>query len=343
MPETVFITGVSGYIALNVALQLSEKGYHIVGTVRTKDKGEYLVRQLGADKFSYEIVTDLDKENCFDEALAAHPEVTVVLHIASPCFFTTTDAERDILKPAIEGTKNILSGILRKAPQVRRVVHTSSDSAIMSFKEEHVPTKTFDETTWNENTYEDSLVSPFEAYYGSKALGEKYAWKFVKENPVNFTLATICPSYVFGPQPFDEPFGGKSFVNASNEEILGLLSLKSEEEFEDLTGGYIYCRDIARAHIEAFERDDLVGKRLLVTNGSFGSQYILDLIHKMFPQLASSVIKGPNPGQGKEVMASKLAKVDNSRTRKLLTWGFKDLEDIVKETVQQFLNNTQSS
>lgn len=342
MPETVFITGASGYIAQNIAVQLAAKGYNIVGTVRTTAKGEYLVQQLGGDKFSYEIVTDLDKENCFDEAVAAHPEISVVLHVASPCFFTTTDAERDILKPAIAGTKNILSAILKHAPQVRRVVHTSSDSAVMSFKEEHDASHSVDETSWNEISYQDCLVSPVEAYYGSKAIAEKYAWTFVKENPVNFKLSTVCPSYVFGPQPFEDPIGGKSFVNVSNEEILGLLDYKSEDEFQDLTGGYIYSKDIARAHVEAFERDDLAGKRLLVSSGSFGTQYILDIVHEKFPQLAAKVIKGPNPGEGKQELPTKLAAVNNAKTRALLGWEFKTLEDIVEETVQQYLENTQA-
>lgn len=82
--STVLVTGASGYIAAHVASQLLERGFTVRGTVRTKAKGEYLVKKLNNDKFSYVVVEDVEKEDGFDEAVKG---VDAVAHIASPFHF----------------------------------------------------------------------------------------------------------------------------------------------------------------------------------------------------------------------------------------------------------------
>lgn len=62
--STVLVTGASGFIAAHVVEHLLNAGFNVRGTVRSKDKGEYLVNlfknQSGA-KFDYVIVDDITK------------------------------------------------------------------------------------------------------------------------------------------------------------------------------------------------------------------------------------------------------------------------------------------
>jgi nucleoside-diphosphate-sugar epimerase len=60
---------------------LLQRGYHVLGTVRSDEKGNYL-RKLYKDdpRFSYTIVTDLETPDGFDESVK---DVEGVLHVVS--------------------------------------------------------------------------------------------------------------------------------------------------------------------------------------------------------------------------------------------------------------------
>lgn len=64
-PSKVLVTGNSGFIAMWVARKLLEEGYAVRGTVRSKEKGEYIVgvfKELGLEKnFEYVLVEDISK------------------------------------------------------------------------------------------------------------------------------------------------------------------------------------------------------------------------------------------------------------------------------------------
>jgi nucleoside-diphosphate-sugar epimerase len=54
-----------------------------------------------------------------------------VIHTASPFHTNFTDPQTEILTPAIDGTVNILKAIAKFAPNVKRVVITSSFAAMI--------------------------------------------------------------------------------------------------------------------------------------------------------------------------------------------------------------------
>ncbi|RLV92535.1 putative NADPH-dependent methylglyoxal reductase GRP2 [Spathaspora sp. JA1] len=332
----VFISGASGFIAQHIIKLLLARNYEIIGTVRTKAKGELLKSCLApGDKFTYEIVTDISHPGAFNDALAKHTGITYVFHAASPCFFETSDPENDILIPAIKGTENMLQAIAKYQPDVKRVVLTSSDAAIYSNEDELNPKLSFNESNWNNTKYKDALNDGVTAYYCAKALAEKYAWEFMLKNIPNFGLVVINPVYVFGPQAYAVPEN----LNASNELFTKLLSLGPNEKFDNEMGGFIDVRDIAKAHVFAIDSKEAVGRRLLVSNGQYSAQMILDIINKHYPQL--QLPKG-NEGMG-QYDSMKLAHVDNSSTRKLVNWNFNSLENIVVDTIDQLLANRKSS
>lgn len=333
MTATVFITGSSGFIAQNIVKLLILKGYNIVGTVRSVEKGEILKKSLGSDKFNYEIVPDIGTEGAFDLVLQNHPEITILLHTASPFFYDTTDPERDLIVPAIRGTSNILNAIKRYGPQIERVVITSSDAAIYSAEDEQNSDLSFDETKWNGISYEDATKDPISAYYGAKSFAERTAWDFMEKNKPNFKLTSVNPVYVFGPQAFESEVKDK--LNTSNELINSLIKLGPNNSFENDKGGFVDVRDVAKAHILAFEEENTIGKRLFMTNGQFSTQTILDILNKHFPELKDKIPIG-NPGTGTQDILT-LSKADNNVTKDILNISFTSLNDTVVDTARQIL------
>jgi nucleoside-diphosphate-sugar epimerase len=66
------VTGASGYIASWITLYLLEAGFAVRGTTRTAAKGQWMKDMYaarGLDKFEYAVVSDLENEGAFDEAV----------------------------------------------------------------------------------------------------------------------------------------------------------------------------------------------------------------------------------------------------------------------------------
>ena len=151
MAATVFVSGASGFIAQHVIKQLLEKGYIVVGSVRSESKGEILKKNFATDEFSYEIVEDLETVGAFDSALKKHPDVTIFIHTASPVAFQVNDNEKDIIIPAINGTVNVLQAIKSSAPKVEKVIITSSIVTQLQIDD---LSQTATEDTWSDISYD---------------------------------------------------------------------------------------------------------------------------------------------------------------------------------------------
>lgn len=120
------VTGASGFLATKIILILLDRGYQVVGALRSSEKAEAW-RQLypqhsGKDQIEFSIVPDMQQDGAYDDAVQG---VDVVFHTASPFFFTFKDNEKEMLIPARKGALSVLESAL-KAPQVQRVVFTSS-------------------------------------------------------------------------------------------------------------------------------------------------------------------------------------------------------------------------
>ena len=93
-------------------------------------------------------------------------------------------------------------------------------------------------------------------------------------------------------------------------------------------------RDVAKAHLVAFEKD-LKNERLLLSSEKFTGQDLLDVLNSSFESLKNKLPIG-NPGTGKE-QAKKTALADNSKTREILGFPLIDLKTSVVDTVAQIL------
>lgn len=323
---TVFVSGANGYIAQHVIVQLIAKGYDVIGSIRSEEKGEKLKKNLNSSKFTYVIIPDIIKEDAFDEVLKANPQITAFLHTASPVVFDVDDFEQDVIIPALKGTVNVMNSIKKFAPQITRFVYTSSFAAITSL--EHTKDTVITEDTWNKIA-RDGGVEPMLAYRVSKTFAEKSVWDFYEKEKPNFTFNVVNPTMVFGPQAFDSEVKGT--LNFSAEIINKILKLKPEDEVPEFRGGFIDVRDIAKAHLFALETEK-TSLRLLCVEERFSNQSCLDLIHKNF---SLDLPKG-SPGTGSDF--SQMPILDNSKTKALIG-PFIGLEQSVIDTVKQVLDN----
>ncbi|KAG7660874.1 uncharacterized protein J8A68_005549 [[Candida] subhashii] len=331
---TVFVSGANGFIAQHIVKQLLEKGYTVIGTVRSAAKGESLKQLTNADKFSYEIVPDLVAEGGFDKVLQNHPEATIFIHTASPVTFAATDIEKELLQPAIQGTKNVLTAIENHGPNIKRVVITSSLVAMLSWTPTYSDHEKYHiETDWNPITYEESLTNPLFGYLGSKKFAELAAWEYMKEHQPKFDISFVNPTYVLGPQAYE--IKDKSQLNFSAEIINGIVKLGAQDKIPELAGTFIDVRDVARAHLFAFERAEAIGKRLVLDEGKFSNEAIAKLINENFPE--SKVPKG-DLNKEPELYKKFVFNVDNHKTRELLGYEFIGLEQSVVDSVQQIYN-----
>ncbi|GCF01642.1 methylglyoxal reductase (NADPH-dependent) gre2 [Zygosaccharomyces mellis] len=325
----VLVTGATGFIAQWVLHYLLKENYQVIGTVRSQEKGEKLHRQFGSpSNLSFEIVKDISDSEAFEPLFKKRgKEIEIVLHTASPFHFNTSNYEKDLLIPAVNGTKGILNAI-KQYGDVKKVVVTSSYAAIADFAKTTDGSAVLTEKDWNSATWEGCQTDPVNAYCASKKFAEEAAWTFARENKTSLT--TINPVFVFGPQKFDEDVTPQ--LNTSNEIINGLLHSKPGDKIEpDYHSVYVDVRDVARAHLVAFQKE-LSGERLGLSEGRFCSQQILDILNEKFPQL--NISKGPEPGKEDTRPA---ALFDNSRSKGLLGFRFIGLEQSVYDTVAQVL------
>lgn len=101
-----------------------------------------------------------------------------------------TNTKKDLLDPAINGTRGLLSAIKNNAPSVTRLVLTSSFAAIVDASKGNCPGHTYSEKDWNPVTEEEADINPAYGYRASKTLAEKAAWDFVEKEKPNFTYGT---------------------------------------------------------------------------------------------------------------------------------------------------------
>ena len=328
---TVFLSGATGYIAQHIIVQLLSKGYNVVGSVRSQEKGEKLKSTYG-EQFQYVVVPSLDQKGAFDEALKQHPEATIFLHTASPVTFSSEDNEKDILIPAIEGTRNALQAIYDHAPQIKRVVLTSSTVSLADIDDFQIPSLKLNEESWASVTYEDGKTKDaMTAYWASKKYAEKAAWAFVESNKPNFALSAVLPSYVFGPQAHDAEAKGQ--MNLTAEVFASVYRLSKNDEVPEVAGPFVDVRDVAKAHIVAFEKDEAKGQRIITSSARFNAQLILNIIRDKFPDLREKLPVGV-PANGD---VSEFVRWDDQKSKNLLGFEFSDLEKVVVDTIEQVI------
>ncbi|KAE8154893.1 hypothetical protein BDV25DRAFT_135536 [Aspergillus avenaceus] len=335
--ETILITGASGFIATHVVNAFLRAGYAVRGTVRSEEKAAKVHRTFSeySERLSFVIVPDIAQPYAFDEAVQG---VVGVIHTACPFKAEVEDKERDLLQPSVLGTFNILNSIQKYAPQVRRVVETSSFAGMLDISKGNWPGHVYSEADWNPMTYAEATnanTPDIATYCAGKAMAERAAWDFMaRENPP-FDLVTICPPCVYGPNA--NATADLVKLNTSSAEIYQLMSPMSKPSDPlppPVVWVWVDVRDVAEAHLKAFEVPEAGGQRFLVSAGNHSSQKIADILRDHVAEVQDRVPLGkPHSGMGgREVYG-----VDASKSEKVLGLRYHPLEETVVDAARAFL------
>ncbi|KAJ0261205.1 hypothetical protein HA466_0043690 [Hirschfeldia incana] len=258
--KVVCVTGASGYIASWLVKFLLDRGYTVKASVRDPcdpKKTQHLVSLEGAKERLHLFKADLLEEGSFDSAIDG---CQGVFHTASPFY-------NDVKDP--QGTLNVLNSCT-KAFSVKRVVVTSSMAAVSYNGQPRTPNVTVDET-WFTNP---EICEASKMWYAlSKTLAEDAAWRFAKERGLD--IVTINPAMVIGPllQPT---------LNTSAAAILNLIN--GAKTFPNASFGWVNVKDVANAHIQAYEDPSASGRYCMVESVVHLSE-IVNILRELYPNL----------------------------------------------------------
>jgi len=331
MQDTVLVTGGSGFVASHLILQLLEAGAIVHTTVRSA-RNQAKVRPLEDLQARFlnrlkVFEADLLREGAFDPAMAG---CSIVFHVASPFKLPEKirDGQREMVDPALNGTRNVL-GSVNRTDSVRRVVMTSTIGAIFG---DYIDVRSMRNNTVAEEYFNTSSNVKNNPYHYSKVIAEKEAWKIHAEQS-RWSLVTINPGLILGP----------SLTPASESGSLFLLDEMFKGYFfygmPDLSLACVDVRDVATAHIRAALNPEARG-RYIVSEPH--TRTFLDIAHharKFHPkpyllpawQIPNILVRmiGPLFGLTQEYMSNHLSirfSLDNVRSQKELGVVYRPFE-----------------
>ncbi len=249
----VLVTGATGYVAGWVVKALLDAGVTVHAAVRDPDASARVAHLVAmADAAPGELklfAADLLTPGAYTEAMRG---CRVVIHTASPFTRAVADPQRDLVDPAVLGTRSVLESA-SATPSVERVVLTSSIAAVYSdaIESERAPHGVLDESLWNTTA---SLT--YEPYLYSKTLAEREAWR-IADAQDRWRLVAVNPGMVLGPALNPDPTSDSFTIM----KMLGDGTMRFGGVRLPLPA--VDVRDVARAHVAAAFLPDASGRYLL--------------------------------------------------------------------------------
>jgi len=193
MIKTILVTGGTGYIGSWVVKELLEKGYRVRVPVRAfskKEKYQHLLGLPNSGSLLEPFEADLLIDGTFDSAAEG---ADAIIHMASPFILRFKDPQRDLVDPAVKGTRNVL-GAANKSSTVKRVVLTSSVAAVHG---DNIDLKEQGLSEFTEEHFNNTSSLKHQPYSFSKVQAEREAWRINAEQS-KWKLGVINLALVLG-------------------------------------------------------------------------------------------------------------------------------------------------
>lgn len=341
--KPVLVTGATGYVAGWLIKRLLEEGITVHAAVRNpedKQKVQHLIDMAHDSKGGIHFYkSDLLTEGAYDQAMTG---CELVYHTASPFIMKVKNAQRDLIDPALKGTRNVLASA-NNTETVKRVVVTSSCAAIYGDPIDLNSTKNgiFTEEDWNTTS-----SATHQAYSYSKVLAEKEAWK-IAEAQQRWDLVTVNPALIIGPGT------NAKATSASFDIVKQMGNGMMKMGVPDLNIGAVDVRDVAEAHYKAGFTPEAKGRYINFAENTsllklaehlyedYGSKYPLPKKH-----LAKWLVwlVAPMSGMTRKEVTLSIGhpwKADNSKGIKELGMKYRPLDVAMKEMFQQLIDTKQ--
>ncbi len=274
MTEQVLVTGISGFIAKHVALELLKQGYEVRGTVRSLARADEVKDTLArhganVDRVSF-IAADLGSPEGWADAAQG---CAYVQHIASPFPIEAPQDRESLVPEAREGALRVLRAAKRAG--AKRVVFTSSMVAMM-YRSGRPPVMTVTEDDWT-----DADWPATSAYVVSKTRAERAAWDWARAEGISDRLTTVNPGFVLGPAL--DPVIGTSL------QVIQLFMTGAYPAVPPVTYPVVDVRDLADLHVKAMTAPEAGGRRLMATGEPLSLTEMAHILREAFPDRAKKI------------------------------------------------------
>jgi len=338
----VLVTGATGYIAGHVVRRLLADGFTVHAAVRDPHNAEKLkflnaVASELPGSIEY-FASDLLQQGSYENAMHG---CELVFHTASPCHLHVEDPQRDLVDPALQGTRNVLQQA-NQCESVRRVVVTSSCGAIYG---DTADLQDLDAEKFTEEHWNFSSTLNHQSYSYSKVVAEREAWKFANAQD-RWDLVTVNPSAVFGPGL------SPAATSASYELIHKFANGTMKSGVPDFGIGAVDVLDVAEAHMQAGFLPEATGRYLIsghdtsfveigqVLRKHFGddwpfprkkvARWILWLVGPLVDKTMTRKLVARNVGFA--------FRADNSKSIRELGLKYRPFEESLREFFQQLID-----
>lgn len=279
--EMILLTGITGFLGSHTAIQLLEKGYNVIGTLKNKNRAESIKKVIGKHTRNINNLKIVEANlNDRDIWFDLTKNIDFIQHIASPFPRTLPKNEMELINPAKTGTLNILEAA--SANKVKRIVITSSVASIVYGKDKKELEKIFNENDWtDEHNIKDSTP-----YFRSKTYAEKAAWNFIEKDKSGMELTTILPGAILGPI-LENDYGTSANL------VIKILD-GSSPALPKIGFDIVDVRSVADLLIKAMELPEAANERFIASAGYLTLKDISLILKRLYPNKKIPASELPN-------------------------------------------------
>jgi dihydroflavonol-4-reductase len=259
--KPTLVTGANGHVGNNVCRLLVERGERVRAMIRASADPAPLT---GLD-------VEIVRGDILDPAATGRAVEGCgrVYHTAAGFLMWSRDPERDIIRPSVDGTRNVLEAAARAG--VEKVVYTST-TGTLGFPPS--PDQTFDESHFN--------TAPHTHYVRGKIAAEQAAFAVAKST--GLPVVAILPGFILGPRFWK--------VSESVHQVAQFLNQGAPLYFD---GGFgvVDVEDVARGELLAMEKGR-PGERYIVSGENVTVKGLFDLMAEL-TGLKAPTLRAPLP------------------------------------------------